>query len=550
MEAPKFKAKIQNLLLNHRGVKKNPERKELIRLSVENREALVMQCGALATWTSPESTGRSPKDTYLVKHPQSAHLIDWTSPNNLPMEPETFDMLFEDALKVLQDSTEIYELDRAVGADSEYALPVKTITYKALSGLFCDNMFRPIPNDINKSIFAQKPFTLLSIPDHKLSRERYTGRLREFKPGVTSDMAVVIDFDRRVGIVFGSSYMGSMKKLIFTVMNYYLPLEGILPLHCSANEGTDGRTALLLGLSGTGKTTLSADPTRALLGDDEHGWSDKGIANFENGCYAKMINITPEAEPEIWNAVMHTDNYLNHGAIVENAMVFPNGKVDYFDSRLTENSRASFPLSFLSNIKKSSVGGHPSTILFLTADAYGVIPPISKLDEYQAMLWFMMGYTSKLAGTETGVTEPQVTFSRFFGAPFMPAQPDVYAGMLGEKLKKHNVRVFLVNTGWSGGKYGVGSRIKLRYTRAMVNAALSGQLDNVEYTQDPHFHVYIPLYCPDVPGEILIPQNTWADKEDYEKTARMLAGKFSEQFDKAYGSHNLNPQIIKACPGK
>jgi phosphoenolpyruvate carboxykinase (ATP) len=329
-----------------------------------------------------------------------------------------------------------------------------------------------------------------------------------------------------------------------------LPIEGILPLHCSANEGADGRTALLLGLSGTGKTTLSADPNRALLGDDEHGWNEAGIANFENGCYAKMIDLTPEAEPEIWNAVMHKDDYLKHGVIIENAMVYPNGKADYFDTRLTQNSRSSYPLEFLSNIKKSSVGGHPSTILFLTADAYGVIPPISRLDENQAMLWFLMGYTSKLAGTETGVTEPQVTFSRFFGAPFMPAQPAVYAKMLGEKMKQHKAKVFLVNTGWSGGKYGVGSRIKLRFTRAMVEAALNGELDNVQYATDNIFHVSVPQTCPNVPQEILTPKNVWADKDDYEKTARMLAGKFSEQFDKAYGSHNLGEAIVKVCPGK
>ncbi|HON18673.1 MAG TPA: phosphoenolpyruvate carboxykinase (ATP) [Salinivirgaceae bacterium] len=550
MQTEQMLNQIQNLTTNHSGILKDPTRKELIRLSVEKREALVMECGALATWAAPESTGRSPKDTYLVKHEATQHLIDWTSPNNIPMMPQTFDMLFEDAIETLKKANTIYELNRVVGADSEYALPVKTITDKALSSLFCDNMFRPVPSDIDRSIFAKKPFILLSLPDHKLDKVRYQGKLRTTEKGETSDMAVVIDFDRRIGIVYGSAYMGSMKKLIFTVMNYYLPLEGILPLHCSANEGADGRTALLLGLSGTGKTTLSADPNRALLGDDEHGWSEKGIANFENGCYAKMIDIKPESEPEIWNAVMHKDDYLNHGAIVENAMVYPNGKADFFDSRLTQNSRSSYPLRFLSNIKESSVGGHPSTILFLTADAYGVIPPISKLDEFQAMLWFLMGYTSKLAGTETGVTEPQVTFSRFFGAPFMPAQPNVYAQMLGEKMKKHKAQVFLVNTGWSGGKYGVGSRIKLRFTRAMVNAALNGQLDNVEYTTDPYFHVNVPLSCPDVPNEILIPRNAWADKNEYEKTAKMLAGKFSEQFDKSYGSHNLDSRIIKACPGK
>lgn len=550
MKDKNFKEQIGEMLKKHGNVAKNISRRKMIKLSVKKREAMIMECGALATWTAPESTGRSPKDTYMVKHPESQHLIDWTSPNNIPMAPDTFDMLFEDAIKTLEKSDKIYETDRVVGADSAYALPVKTVTNKALSSLFVDNMFRPVPSDIKNSIFAEKPFILISLPDCKVNTERYEGRLRKNEKGEVSNLAVAMDFDRRVGIVYGSAYMGSMKKLIFTVMNYYLPLEGILPLHCSANEGTDGRTALLLGLSGTGKTTLSADPKRALLGDDEHGWSKNGIANFENGCYAKMIDITQEAEPEIWNAVMHKDDYLKHGAIVENAMVYPNGKVDYFDTRYTENSRSSYPLEFLTNIKKSSVGGHPTTILFLTADAYGVLPPISRLDESQAMFWFLMGYTSKLAGTETGVTEPQATFSRFFGAPFMPAQPAVYAQMLGDKMKEHNVQVFLVNTGWSGGKYGVGSRIKLRYTRAMVDAALNGDLNNVQYTTDPIFHVSIPQSCPNVPQEILTPKNVWADKNDFDVTAKMLAGKFSEQFDKAYGSHGLDKEIVKQCPGK
>lgn len=544
-----FQEQLDAMLKNHQAVESNPERKSLIQQSIERKEAITMKGGALVTWTAPESTGRSPKDTYLVKHDESADTIDWTSPNNIPLDPQTFDMIFEDALATLNKG-KAYVSDRVIGADSNYALPVKTVTNKALSQVFVDNMFRPVPEDIQKSIFAERGFTLISVPDNKLDPSKYEGRLRKMPDGTTSNMCVAIDFDRRAGIVFGSAYMGSMKKLMFTVMNYYLPLEGILPLHCSANEGEDGRSALLLGLSGTGKTTLSADPKRALLGDDEHGWSEDGIANFENGCYAKMIDIEEKNEPEIWNAVMHVDDPLNHGSIVENAMVYPNGEVDYFDDRYTPNSRSSYPLSYLSNIKPSSVSGHPTTILFLTADAYGVLPPISQLNRDQAMLWFLMGYTSKLAGTETGVTEPQATFSRFFGQPFMPGKPSVYAEQLGEKMEKHNTKVYLINTGWSGGKYGVGSRIKLKFTRAMVDAALKGELESAEYVKDSVFHVNVPKSVSNVPDEMLLPKNTWADKADYDATAKLLAEKFSAQFDKAYGTHGLGEAIVKACPGK
>ncbi|MFO7863475.1 MAG: phosphoenolpyruvate carboxykinase (ATP) [Salinivirgaceae bacterium] len=545
-----FQDQLDQMLKKHQLVESNPDRKSLIQQAVERREAIIMKGGALATWTRPESTGRSPKDTYIVKHDATADTIDWTSPNNVPLDPQTFDMVVADALDALEKEAKVYVTDRVIGADSRYALPVKTVTNKALSQVFADNMFREVPGDLEKSIFANRGFTLIAVPDNKLNAAKYKGRLRDMPDGTASNMCVAMDFDRKVGVVFGSAYMGSMKKLMFTVMNYYLPLEGILPLHCSANEGDDGSSALLLGLSGTGKTTLSADPKRALLGDDEHGWSEYGIANFENGCYAKMIDIKEENEPEIWNAVMHDDEYLNHGSIVENAMVYPDGEVDYFDDRYTPNSRASYPLNYLSNIKPSSVSGHPKTILFLTADAYGVLPPVSQLNPEQAMLWFLMGYTSKLAGTETGVTEPQATFSRFFGQPFMPGKPDVYAGQLGEKMKKHNTKVYLINTGWSGGKYGVGSRIKLKFTRAMVDAALNGELESANYVKDELFHVNVPTSVANVPDEILIPKNTWADKAEYEKTAKMLAQKFCDNFDKSYGTHGLDEGIVKSCPGK
>lgn len=545
-----WKEKLNEAVKSHSHVFDNITRREMIQAAVDNVEAIIAEGGALATWTPIESTGRSPKDTVIVKRPSSEKNIDWNSRNNIPIDEETFDIIFSEALTYLSEKEKIYVTDRVVGADVNYALPVKMVSSEALHALFTDNMFRPVPDDLDKSVFAYNGFYLLQLPYTKLEASKYAGRLRTMTNGNPSNMVVAMDLDRRIGIIVGSAYCGSVKKLIFTVMNYYLPFEGILPLHCSANEGENGDSALLLGLSGTGKTSLSADPTRALLGDDEHGWSELGIANFENGCYAKMINIDPEKEKDIYDAVMHKDDYLNHGAIIENAMIYPNGKLDYFDDRFTPNSRASYPLKYLRNIKKSSTSGHPKTILFLTADAYGVLPPVSKLNKMQAMLWFLMGYTSKLAGTETGITEPQATFSRFFGQPFMPCNPDVYADMLGEKMEKYNTHVFLINTGWSGGAYGVGNRIDITLTRVMVNAALSGELSTVEYIKDDLFHLQIPTSCPGVPSKMLFAKNTWADKEAFDVTANKLASQFSNAFDKAYGDKNISENIVKQCPGK
>jgi len=522
----------------------------MIEEAVKNREAVVSANGALATWTPCESTGRSPKDTYIVRRKESEANIDWDSPNNIPLEPETFDMIADDALQVLSASSRLYATDRTLVADSAYAMPVRMVSDWASTALFTDNMFRPVPPDIERSIFADRGFTLVVVPYHKLDRARYQGRLRRLPDGRTSDMAVAMDLDRNLGVVFGSAYAGSVKKLMFTVMNYVLPGEGILPLHCSANEGPGGDIALLLGLSGTGKTTLSADPRRALLGDDEHGWSDNGVANFENGCYAKLINLREKKEPEIWKAVFHEAPPPEHGAIVENCMMYPWGAFDVDDERYTPNSRASYPLRFLSNIKTPPVGGHPKTILFLAADANGVLPPVAKLNPEQAMLWFLMGYTSKLAGTETGIVDPVSTFSRFFGEPFMPRNPDVYASMLGERMRRCGSEVFLVNTGWSGGPFGVGARMDIDITRAIVHAALTCHLEEVEFDEDPLFHILVPRQCPGVPDEILNPRNTWADKEAFDRRATKLANDFSAHFDKAYGSKGIDPAVVAQCPGK
>jgi len=537
-------------LLERPSVVINPEREQLIRDAVEQREAIVSVGGALATWTPPESTGRSPQDTLTVQRPESSRTIDWDSPNNIPVDEETFDMVLEDAFSALNEKSHVYELDRVVGADPSYALPVKLLSPRALTSLFADNMFRPVPENIKTSVFADRPFTLLALPYDKLDPARYEGRLRiDPRIGSTSTMIIAMDLDRRIGVVYGSAYCGSVKKLMFSVMNYLLPAEGILPLHCSANEGPDGDIALLLGLSGTGKTTLSADPRRALLGDDEHGWSDKGIANFENGCYAKLIDLDADKEPEIFRAIMHEDDYEKHGAIVENAMLYPDGSFDLTDDRLTPNSRGSYPLSYLSNIKPPSVGDHPTTILFLTADANGVLPPVSRLTKEQAMLWFLMGYTSKLAGTETGIVEPKTTFSRFFGEPFMPRNPDVYARMLGDKLDAHGTEVYLVNTGWVGGPYGVAGQVDIDLTRAMVHAALSGELRNVEYDVDELFHLSIPRTCPGVPAELLDPRKSWSDPVAYDARATKLAAEFAAHFDKAYGDKEIDLEVTAQCPG-
>jgi len=550
MTADTHRDRLTSVLKRHARVLANLSRKQLIQAVVDNKEGLISANGAIATWTPPESTGRSPKDTYLVQHPETADQIDWDSPNNIPMAPDTFDMIWQDALDTVSKIDKIYVMDRVVGADSSYALPVHVVGSHASSALFVDNMFRPIPDDIDRSVFKDRPFTLLVLPYHKLDSARYVGRLRKMPNGETSNMAVTMDFDRRLGVVYGSAYGGSVKKLIFTVMNYMLPAEGILPLHCSANEGPNGDCALLLGLSGTGKTTLSADPERALLGDDEHGWSENGIANFENGCYAKLINLRQDKEPEIWNAVFHEAPCLEHGAIIENCLMYPNGAFDVDDERLTPNSRGSYPLRFLTNIKQDATSGHPKTILFLTADATGVLPPVAKLTPEQAMLWFLMGYTSKLAGTETGIVDPVATFSRFFGEPFMPRNPDVYSSMLGERMRKYGTTVFLVNTGWSGGPFGVGKRMDITLTRRIVAAALNGELDGVEYAEDPTFHIEIPKAVSGVPSEVLFARNTWADKDAYDQRARKLAADFAAHFDKAYGDKNIDPAVASQCPGK
>ena len=513
------------------------DREELIRISLDRGEATLAKKGALATWTHPESTGRSPADTHIVRHPESEDRIDW-GPINHPMKPEVFAMLEEDALKMLGHHDAVFETNRYLGADGKYSLHVRTVTISSLTALFTCNMFRERPEGHESGVFAGKPFTIVVLPCHKLDIEKYFGKLRD----VRTDMAIAMDMDRRIAIIIGNAYMGSVKKTMFTVMNYILPNEGILPLHCSANEGESGDIALFLGLSGTGKTTISSDPKRALLGDDEFGWGANGVFNFENGCYAKCINLDSVKEAQIFNAI-------RHGAIAENVMVYPGGEFDFFDNRLPENSRASYPLQAIGNVKMSAVGGHPKKIIFLTADANGVLPPVARLTREQAMLQFIMGYTSKLAGTETGITEPQSTFSAFFGAPFMPLKPDVYAKLLGEYMDRYGAQVYMVSTGWSGGPYGVGERMDLDMTRRIVTAVLEGELDNVEYRENRRFHFHVPLSCPDVDPTLLEPRTTWPDQSKYEPHAEKLAGDFRETFERKYLGR-VPDSVAAACPGR
>lgn len=540
---------LDQLLSSHPHVLQNLDRASLIRDSLERREAITTQSGALATWNAAGETGRIPKDTYIVADEQVKPHVDWTSPTCIPMEPSTFDRLLDDALTVLSGKDRLYVLERSIGADSSFALRTTVVTDRALTTLFADNMFRPIPADIDRSVFGDQPFTIIAVPGDKIDTSKYEGLLRSDK-GKTVDMVIVMDYTRRIGLVYGTLYCGAVKKLAFTMLNYLLPEHGILPLHCSANEDMHGDVALFLGLSGTGKTTLSNHPARSLIGDDEHGWSDDGVANLENGCYAKLIHLRREKEPAIYDAVFMNRPASQNGVIIENTMVYPDGRVDVDDERLSENSRASYLLSDLSCAKPSARGGHPSTIIFLTADAYGVLPPIAKLSTPQALLWFLMGYTSKLAGTETGVTKPTSTFSRFFGGPFMPRTPQDYLTLMAEKIEKHHAHVYLINTGWTGGPYGTGKRMDIDVTRRLVDAALSGELRDVACDEDPHFRIHVPRSCTGVDATLLQPRSTWADPAAYDQAADALAKEFAAAFDKAFGTAGIDPVVAAVCPGR
>ncbi len=484
---------------------------QLYEKALERGEGRLAHMGAFATVTSPH-TGRSPKDRFTVRESLTGDNVDWGSVN-IPLSEEHFYALREDVIAFL-NGQELFVRDARGGADPNHSLNVRVVTHNAWHNLFAYNMFlRPTPEELAG---FQPEFTVLHAPGVRADPDKH---------GTTSGTFIVVNFKERQVLIGGSNYAGEIKKSIFSVMNYMLPDQGVLPMHCSANVGDNGESALFFGLSGTGKTTLSADPERSLIGDDEHGWGSSGVFNFEGGCYAKTIHLSPEREPEIYRATQM------FGTILENVVLHEGTSViDFDDASITQNTRASYPIHYIPNAVIPGRGDHPQNVIFLTADAFGVLPPISKLTPDQAMYHFMSGYTAKVAGTERGVTEPEATFSACFGAPFLPRHPGVYARMLGERIHAHGARVWLVNTGWSGGSYGVGSRMKLAYTRAMVRAVLAGELDHVETVTDPIFGLSIPSTVSEVPAEILNPRGTWADGADYDTTAAKLAAMFKENF--------------------
>ncbi len=486
---------------------------ELHEHAIRRGEGSLAQHGPLVVQTG-RYTGRSPNDKFLVREPSSEGRIWWGEVNR-PFEEDRYLALRGRLLAYLY-GRDVYVEDCCVGADPAWQVRVRVITENAWHALFARNMFLPVSRDAEASGGGRR-FTILHAPGFKADPEL---------DGTRSEAFILLHFGRREILIGGTAYAGEIKKSMFTVMNYLLPLDGVLSMHCSANYGEDeDDVALFFGLSGTGKTTLSADPERTLIGDDEHGWSDDGVFNFEGGCYAKIIRLNPETEPEIYATTRM------FGTILENVMMDERTReLDLDSDARTENTRGSYPISFIPNASRCGRAGHPRTIVFLTCDAFGVLPPVARLSPGQAMYHFLSGYTAKVAGTERGVTEPQATFSTCFGAPFLPLSPSVYAELLGAKIERHGVHTWLINTGWSGGPYGVGQRISLPYTRAIVRAALSGELDEVPMRRDPVFGVLVPRSCPGVPSEVLDPRSCWQDPEAYDEQAGKLARMFAENF--------------------
>lgn len=498
---------------------------KLVEEALKRGEGCLSSTGALAVETG-KYTGRSPEDRFIVKDEKTADTVDWGKINR-PFDPHAFEAL-RARQKAYLEGRDVFVFEGYVGADPKHRIAVRVINEYAWQNLFIHQLLR---RPTAEELASFKPeVTLVCTPGFKAVPEL---------DKTNSEAFIILNFTSKEILIGAAAYAGEMKKSCFSYMNYMMPEAGVCPMHCSANIGADGKTALFFGLSGTGKTTLSADPNRCLIGDDEHGWSADGIFNFEGGCYAKAIKLSQEGEPQIWNAI-------KFGAVIENVIMDKDTRVaDYDDDSLTENIRTGYPVDYIPDAVLSGQGGHPKAIIFLTADAFGVLPPIAKLDRNQASYYYLSGYTSKLAGTERGITEPQATFSAGFGAPFLPRAVGEYAKLLRANLQKYGTEVYMLNTGWSGGPYGVGSRMKLAYTRAMVTAILDGSLAGVEFETDPIFGLSIPKACPNVPEEVLNPRNTWADKAAYDETARKLAALFIENF-KTY--NGVDDDIIAAGP--
>ena len=515
-------------ILRSGGVHWNLSHAALYEVAIARREGHLAADGPIVCRTG-HHTGRSPNDKFVVREPSSEPHVHWGDVNR-PLAPAAFDALHRDLVRYVEDK-ELYVLDAWAGADPVYRLPIRVVTEFAWHNLFARNMFLPEDDPARRAQHVPE-FTVVDAPGFAADPARHGSR---------SECFIYVNFGKKLVLIGGTSYAGEIKKSIFTILNYVLPLQGVLPMHCSANVGPDGDTALFFGLSGTGKTTLSSDPVRRLLGDDEHGWSDRGVFNFEGGCYAKMIKLSAEAEPQIFATTRR------FGTILENVVMDAESRaLDLDDASLTENTRGSYPLQFIDNAILEGLADHPRNVVMLTADAYGVLPPIARLTPDRAMYHFLSGYTARVAGTEKGVTEPKAVFSTCFGAPFLPMNPNVYARMLGDKLAQYRTRVWLVNTGWTGGPYGVGRRMKIAYTRAMISAALAGRLDDASCLMDPVFNVEVPSSCPDVPGEVLDPRGTWADARAYDREAKKLAAMFTENFKRF--EHDVAPSVRQAGP--
>lgn len=492
---------------------------QLVEAALARGEGILSETGALSVRTG-KYTGRSPNDRFIVDTPSIHDQIDWGAINK-PISPEVFDRVFQ-KMQAYLNKREVFVFDGRAGADPQYAMKVRFITELASHNLFVHQLFiRPEQDQLQG---FQPEFTVICAPGLMLDPK---------EDGVHSEAGILLNLEKRIILVAATRYSGEMKKSIFSTLNYLMPERNVFPMHCSANVGQDGRSALFFGLSGTGKTTLSADPERTLIGDDEHGWSETGIFNFEGGCYAKAIRLSQKNEPEIWNAI-------RFGALAENITIVPESRAfDFNDDSLTENTRVGYPIDFIPNASLSGMAPHPSTVIFLTADAFGVMPPIAKLTPEQAQYHFISGYTSKLAGTERGITEPVAAFSTCFGAPFMPRPSAVYAEMLKQRIAQHQVNVYLINTGWQGGPYGGGERISIPHTRAMVHCALNGHMEKAEFWTHPVFNVLVPKACPGVPDELLDPKASWQDKAAYDKQASRLAGMFIENFKQFSGVDHL-----------